>query len=90
MAPVFPQKNISEIIEKYGGKITLMGGIDSASVDREDWTQEMVAGQVRKACLNYGTKYYIPCCTQGLPMSIYPGVHEAVSAEIDKMSKELF
>ncbi|HIY00645.1 MAG TPA: uroporphyrinogen decarboxylase [Candidatus Blautia faecipullorum] len=87
---VMTSNDIPGIIEKYGGKITLMGGIDSASVDREDWNQELIAREVRKSCLSYGTRYYIPCCTQGLPMSIYPGVHEAVTAEIDKMSKEVF
>lgn len=34
--------NIPELIQKYGDKITIMGGIDSASVDRPDWTPELV------------------------------------------------
>jgi len=44
--------NIPELIEKYGGKITFMGGTDSASVDRPDWTKEMAEKEVRKACEN--------------------------------------
>jgi hypothetical protein len=32
----------------------------------------------------------IPCLAAGGPGSTFPGVYEAVSAEIDKMSKELF
>lgn len=87
---VMTTNNIPKIIEEYGGKITLMGGINSASVDREEWTRELVAEEVRKSCTAYGTKYYIPCCTQGLPTSSYKGVHEAVTAQIDQMSRELF
>ena len=87
---VMTSNNIPELIEKYGGKITFMGGIDSATVDRPDWTPELVAQEVRKVCEAYGTKYFIPNTTQGLGMSTFPGVYEAVSAEIDKMSKEMF
>ncbi len=87
---VMNTNNIPELIKKYGGKITFMGGIDSATVDRPDWTREMVATEVRKACENCGTKYFIPNTSQGLAISTYPGVYEAVSEEIDKMSKELF
>ena len=87
---VMTSNNINELIEKYGGKITFMGGIDSASVDRPDWTPELVAKVVRETCQTYGTKYFIPNTTQGLSVSTYPGVYEAVSAQIDKMSKEMF
>ena len=41
-------------------------------------------------CENCGTKYFIPNTSQGLAISTYPGVYEAVSEEIDKMSRELF
>ena len=67
-----------------------MGGIDSASVDRPGWTPELIAAKVRKACTSFGTKFYIPNTTQGLGLSTFPGVYEAVSEEIDKMSRELF
>ena len=87
---VMNTNNIPELIKQYGGKITFMGGVDSATVDRPDWTREMVAEQVRKACESCGTKFYIPNTSQGGAMSTYPGVYEAVSEEIDKMSKELF
>ena len=87
---VMNTNNIPELIQKYGGKITFMGGIDSASVDRPDWTQDMVAKEVRRACTDCGKLYFIPNTTQGLPMSTYPGVYEAVTAEINKMSSELF
>ena len=67
-----------------------MGGIDSATVDFEGWTEDIVAAQVRKACTECGKLYFIPNASQGLPMSTFPGVYEALSSEIDKMSKEMF
>ena len=82
--------NIPELIQKYGGQITIMGGIDSASIDRPDWTKELVEKEVRKVCKENGTKYFIPCLTQGLGISTFPGVYEAASEVIDEISKEVF
>ncbi len=82
--------NIPELIQKYGDKITIMGGIDSASVDRPDWTPELVEKEVRRVCEENGTKFFIPCITQGLGISTFPGVYETASEVIDKISKEKF
>ena len=87
---VMNTNNIPELIRQYGGQITFMGGIDSATVDFPQWTEEIVAEQVRKACESCGKLYFIPNASQGLPMSTYPGVYEALSREIDNMSKEMF
>ena len=87
---VMNTNNIPELIQKYGGQITFMGGIDSATVDFEGWTEEVVAEQVRKACEANGKLYFIPCTSQGLPISTYPGVYEAVGRAIDAMSREMF
>ena len=87
---VMRTNDIPSLIKQYGGKITFMGGIDSATVDYEGWTEEEVAKQVRAACESCGTQFFIPCTSQGLPISTYPGVYEAVSREIDNMSKEMF
>ena len=87
---VMRTNDIPSLIKQYGGQITFMGGIDSATVDYEGWTEEEVAKQVRKACESCGTHYFIPCTSQGLPISTYPGVYEAVAREVDKMSKEMF
>ena len=87
---VMRTNDIPSLIKQYGGQITFMGGIDSATVDYEGWTEEEVAKQVRAACESCGTKYFIPCTSQGLPISTYPGVYEAVAREIDNMSKEMF
>ena len=67
-----------------------MGGIDSASIDRPDWTPELVDTEVRKNCKENGKKYYIPCLTQGLGISTFPGVYEVSSDVIKKISKEIF
>ncbi len=82
--------NIPEIINKYGDKLTIMGGIDNGKVDRENWTREAIHDEVFRACREYGKKYFIPCTTMGDPTSIYPGVYDAVMAEIDKASTEMF
>jgi len=82
--------NVPELVKKYGGQISFMGDIDNGVVDREDWSQEVVAQEVRRACETNGKLYFIPCATMGGPGSTYPGVYETVTAEIDKMSREMF
>ena len=87
---VMRSNNIKECIEKYGGQISFMGGIDSALVDHDGWTREEVIREVRYACDEYGKLYFIPCTSQGGPASIYPGVYQCVTEEIDNYSKEVF
>lgn len=87
---VMTSNNISELIQKYGDKISFMGGVDSAKVDHPGWTREEVKREVERACREYGKKYFIPGASQGLPMSNFEGVYEAMSEEIDLMSKEMF
>lgn len=87
---VMVSNHISELIDKYGGKITFQGGIDSATLDHPGWTQEEIPIEVERACREYGTKYFIPNLTQGGPYSTFDGVYDAVNNEIDKMSKKMF
>ncbi|MCR3923105.1 MAG: uroporphyrinogen decarboxylase [Firmicutes bacterium] len=87
---VMSTNNIPELIKKYGGQITFMGGIDNSTVDREDWTPELIAKEVEKVCRECGKSYFIPNTTMGGPESIYPGVYDTVTKEIDRMSKEMF
>lgn len=82
--------NVPELVKTYGGSISFMGDIDNGIVDKEDWTREEIAREVRRACETNGKHYFIPCAAMGGPMSIYPGVYDTISEEIDKMSKELF
>ena len=82
--------NVPELVKKYGGKITFMGDIDNKSVDFNGWTREDCAKAVRRACGNCGSKYFIPCITQGGPGSVFPGAYMALTEEIDKYSEEVF
>ena len=87
---VMTSNNIPELIQKYGGKISFMGGIDSARVDHPGWTREEVHTEVEKACRECGKHYFIPSASQGLPISTFPGVYEALTEEIDAISKIMF
>ena len=87
---VMTSNDIPKLIKEFGGKISFMGGIDSASIDHPGWTREEVAQEVRRACEECGKLYFIPGASQGLAMSTFPGVYEATSEEIDKMSREMF
>ena len=87
---VMTSNDIPTLIKNYGGKISFMGGIDSAAIDHPGWTREEVAREVRRACTECGKLYFIPGASQGLAMSTFPGVYDATSEEIDKMSKEMF
>jgi hypothetical protein len=87
---VMTSNNIPELIKQYGGKISFMGGIDSASVDFEGWTKEDVVREVERACSECGKLYFIPNASQGLPISTYPGVYEEITKQIDLCSKKYF
>lgn len=87
---VMTSNQIPALIKQYGGKLSFMGGIDSAKVDFPGWTPEIVASEVKRACEENGTRYYIPNASQGLPMSTFEGVYETINEEIDKMSKIMF
>ena len=82
--------DIPSVIKEYGGQITVMGGINSAYVDRPDYTPELAERVVREVCEQCGNKFFIPDLTIGRDASTYPGVYEKVSEEIDKMSKIMF
>ena len=82
--------NVPELIKKYGGQISFMGNIDNKSVDFEGWTREDCAKAARRAVETCGSKYFIPCITQGGPGSVYPGAYSVLAEEIDKLSVEKF
>lgn len=87
---VMTTNNTPELIKKYGGQLSFMGDIDSGVVDFPEWTPEIVAKEVERACKNCGNLYFIPNTTQGLNISSFPGVYDTVSKEIDRISKEIF
>ena len=87
---VMTTNHVPELIQKYGGQISFMGGIDSAKVDFEGWSREVIAREVKRACDENGKHYYIPNASIGLPTSTYDGVYDVISEEIEKYSKEVF
>ena len=86
----FSTNNLPELIKKYGGQITFMGGIENRLVDFTDWSEENNREVIRKTIDECGNKYFIPCIAQGGPGSVFPGVYTSMCAEIDKYSIEKF
>ena len=82
--------NIPELLKKYGGQIAFMGGLDNKAVDFTGWKQEDCTKVVKRICDSCGSKYFIPCITQGGPGSLYKGTYAALTEEIDKYSQEVF
>ena len=83
---VMKSNDIPGMIEKYGDKINFMGGINSAEVDYEGWTPDVVEQRVREACDWCGPYHFIPCGSQGGAMSTFPGVYEEISKQINDYS----
>ena len=88
---VIPDNDIPALLEKTDGKLTFMGEIESRVIDTPNWTPEAVEAEVERACRKIGPhRNFIPCLTAGMPFSHMPGVADAVSRAIDRMSAELF
>ena len=87
---VMTTNDIPKLIAEYGGQISFMGGLDSGEIDFPEWTPQICAEHVERACQNCGKHYFIPCQTQGLPFSSFPGVYDELSKQIDIMSKKMF
>lgn len=83
---VMSTNDVPELIQTYGGRISFHGAIDNGKVDRADWTEKMVMDETRKACAACGKLYFIPGTTMGGPESVFPGVYDAVTADIEKLS----
>ena len=86
----FPSNNLPELLEKYRGKITFMGQLETRYLDLPDWDKDVVRAAVEEACRTCKGPGFIPCLTSGGPGSFFPGVYDFVNDEIDRMSKELF
>lgn len=86
---VLPSNNIKKLQKELNGKLILMGGIDAGITDFADWTEEVVRKETRRACEEYGPGGgFIPCVTYGLPETIFPGVLECMSDEINRYNEE--
>jgi uroporphyrinogen-III decarboxylase len=84
------ENNVPELVKKYGGKISFMGDLNNGVLDKASWTREEIKVDVERACRQNGKLYFIPCLVHGLGFSVFPGVYEAASEEIDRMSKIMF
>jgi hypothetical protein len=88
---VLPQNDIVKLQEELQGRMVLMGGIDAAIVDCKDTPEDVIRTEVRRACSTYGPGGgFIPCMTYGGPGSIFPGVDEIVTDEIDLYNEGQF
>jgi len=86
----FSTNNLPELIKKYGGQISFMGGIENMLVDFTEWTPENNRDVIRKTIEECGNKYFIPCIAQGGPGSVFPGVYTSMCEEIDRYNIEKF
>ena len=86
---VLPQNDIPKLQKQLAGRMTLMGGIDAAIVDREDSTEEEIRTEVRRACDEYAAGgHFIPCITYGALGTIYPQADKFIDDEIDRFNHE--
>ena len=85
---VLPQNDIGKLQTQLRGRMTLMGGIDAAVVDRENSTEQEIRTHVRDACERFGHGgHFIPCITYGGPGTIYPESDKYINDEIDLYNK---
>ena len=84
--------DIPGILERYAGKIAVMGGIETQLIDKPGWTPEEVRAEVETAFETIGRKRagWIPCLTQGGEFSGFPGVYDEVTRRIAEMSERDF
>ena len=84
---VMTTNDIPMLIEQYGDKITFMGGVNSASIDYEGWTKDVIDAEVKRACDWCGPLHFVPGASQGLGVSTFPGVYDYMQESIDAYSK---
>ena len=86
---VMSSNDIPELCKKYAGQITFMGGLDGADIEKADWNDAWVKDQVKALCEANEPHSFIPCITQGLPMSTYDGLYDSISKAIFECSEEM-
>lgn len=88
---VIPQNDIPKLQEQLGGRMAMMGGIDSAIVDRSDSTEEEIRAEARRACEEYAKNgYFIPSITYGGPRTLHPDAYRLIDEEIERYNLEHF
>jgi uroporphyrinogen-III decarboxylase len=84
------ENNIPQLIQQYGGKISIMGGLNNGIYDRSDWNKQQIYEGAKQLVESCGKHYLIPGLTMGGPESTYPGVYQAVDDVLDQLSREMF
>ena len=88
---ILPQNDIPAIQKQLDGRMTLMGGIDAAIVDRPDSTEEEIRAETRRVLEEYTPAgNFIPCITYGLSGTLYPNADKFINDEIDRFNREKF
>lgn len=83
--------DIPALLDRYGDRIAIMGGIESQVIDKPDWTEEEARREVEAAFDAIPrTTGFIPCLTSGADTGGYPGIYEYVTQLIDERSERDF
>jgi hypothetical protein len=88
---VLPQNDIPKLQKLLDGRMAMMGGLDSAIIDRPGATEEEIRADARRACENYAVNgHFITCVTYGGPRTLNPEGYDFINDEIDKFNRERF
>ena len=82
--------DVRSLVKKYKGKMTFMGDIDNKAIDFKGWTREDCRKAATRAMEGADLYGFIPCITQGLAGTIYPGAYETLVEEVDAINSEKF
>ena len=82
--------DIPGLLEKYGPQLSIHSGMDSGKFDEPNWSEEKIRAGLEHLVEWAGKDYLIPGLSQGGNQSTFPGVYDAVTREIDKLSEKYF
>lgn len=81
-----PQNDIVSIQKKLNGRMAIMGGIDAQVIDRPDFDEDVIRGEVRRCISTYWPQgHFIPCIPN--ITAIYPEVDRIYLDEIRRQSR---
>lgn len=79
---VLPQNDIKDVIERTGGKICIMGGLDMQKIDFPEAKEEDIRAHIRDVINTYmPLGSFIPCVTSVVP--IFKHVGDIISEELN-------
>ena len=82
--------DVPTLVDRYKGEIAFMGNIDNKQVDFDGWQEEDCEKAARLAVEGMDPHSYIPCITQGIPGSVYPGTYRRLVKYLDQCNSERF